>query len=156
MTTAELALIAALTDAQLLALTIYGEARGEPIEGRIAVASVIRNRLLAKHFGATYREVCLQKWQFSCWLPQGGQANYDTVMAAARQCLKVSRELGPDLRECAWIADGFVEDAIRDRVLGATHYATFEILASSKPPAWANGFHPVCSIGHHAFFKGIR
>jgi cell wall hydrolase len=156
MTHDELELVMALTEPQVLALTIFGEARGEPIEGRIAVASVIRNRVNAKHYGASFRDVCLKPWQFSCWLPQGGPQNYETVLAAARQFVRVDGKLGPDLRECVWIADGTIADTVRDRVKGATHYATFEILASAKPPAWAKGFEPVCTVGHHAFFKGIR
>ena len=35
----------ALTDTQILLLTLWGEGRGEPIEGRVAIGSVIRNRV---------------------------------------------------------------------------------------------------------------
>ena len=36
-----------LTDVQILALTLFGEARSEPIEGIVGVGCVIRNR----HYG---------------------------------------------------------------------------------------------------------
>ena len=46
-------LFATLDDAQVIALTLYGEARGEGVEGRIAVANVIRNRLTSGRWGET-------------------------------------------------------------------------------------------------------
>lgn len=55
-------------DIDILARTIYGEARGEPWEGKIAVAWVVRNRAeRGGWWGDTIREVCLKPWQFSCW-----------------------------------------------------------------------------------------
>ncbi len=48
-----------------LAATVYHEARGEPIEGQIAVAHVIMNRALKR--GLTVQEVVLQRKQFSCY-----------------------------------------------------------------------------------------
>src|SRR5512134_3045692 len=54
-------------DLSVMARTVYGEARGEPHEGRLAVAHVILNRARAGGwFGAGVSEVCLQ---FSCWNP---------------------------------------------------------------------------------------
>jgi spore germination cell wall hydrolase CwlJ-like protein len=43
MTDAEL--VGQLSQLDTLALTIYGEARGERVEGRVAVACVVRNRI---------------------------------------------------------------------------------------------------------------
>ena len=40
-----LALVHPLPDDAVLGLTLYGEARGEPIEGQIAVACCIKNRV---------------------------------------------------------------------------------------------------------------
>ena len=55
-------------DIDVLARTIYLEARGETHEGRIAVAHVIKERTEAKgRWKDTVLEVCLQPWQFSCW-----------------------------------------------------------------------------------------
>ena len=58
---------ARLSDLEVTLVTLFGEARGEPVEGLIAVGSVIRNRVKAARFGSTYRAVCLARWQFSCW-----------------------------------------------------------------------------------------
>lgn len=53
----------------LLAKLIHAEARGESLEGKIAVGAVIVNRLRAREFPKTIREIILQKnsevYQFS-------------------------------------------------------------------------------------------
>lgn len=45
--------------------TIAYEASGEPIEGQMLVAKVIQNRM--KQRNKTADQICLQKYQFSCW-----------------------------------------------------------------------------------------
>ena len=56
-----------------LARTIYGEARGEPIRGKEAVAAVVLNRVGRAMerggwwWGSSVAEVCRRPWQFSCW-----------------------------------------------------------------------------------------
>ena len=57
-----------------LARTIFGEARGEPIKGQEAVASVVLNRVkVAQARGGRYWwghdiiSVCQKPYQFSCW-----------------------------------------------------------------------------------------
>jgi hypothetical protein len=76
-----------LPDEAILALTLYGEARGEPIEGIIAVGCVIRNRVndTKKRWPNTYRGVCLQPWQFSALNVTGGGVNHDRVIAMAKK-----------------------------------------------------------------------
>lgn len=49
----------------IVAKTLYDEARGEDIEGLKAVASVIYNR--AGGDSQNFPAVCLKKYQFSCW-----------------------------------------------------------------------------------------
>lgn len=48
--------------------TILQEARSEPLEGQIAVAEVIHNRMKQKFFSnGTFRDTCLRPYQFSGW-----------------------------------------------------------------------------------------
>jgi len=56
-------------DFEIMAKTIYGEARGESRQGQKAVACVIFNRFRSgKWFAAkTLAGVCLKPLQFSCW-----------------------------------------------------------------------------------------
>lgn len=49
----------------LIAITVWGEARGESYEGKLAVANVICNRMRRQKVGAS--RVVLKAWQFSFW-----------------------------------------------------------------------------------------
>lgn len=48
-----------------LARLVYGEARGEPFAGQVAVAAVALNRLISKNFGNTLNEVIFQPGAFT-------------------------------------------------------------------------------------------
>ena len=52
-------------EAKIIAITILAEARGEGEAGMYAVGAVIAQR--AFEGKRTPSEVCLKKWQFSCW-----------------------------------------------------------------------------------------
>jgi len=139
---------AILSPEQTVAMTIWAEARAETIEGEIAVGCVIRNRLMRpKRFSSTWKEVCLAKWQFSCWIPQGGVANYQMLMTRCEQALT---GIIPWPRQCMWIADGIIGGDIEDRVSGADHYFASWMKVW---PKWANGLTPVAVIGVHRFYK---
>jgi hypothetical protein len=148
-------LVAALTDVQIVVLTLYGEARGESIESQIAVGCVIRNRLHTGRWGASYAKVCLAPYQFSCWRPEGGKANHETVLRAAEQLAR-STTLPEDqaLRQCAWVAQGIMGQWIADTVRESTHYVTADLFRAA-PPKWAAGKLPACTVGGHVFFAGV-
>lgn len=48
-----------------LARAVYHEARGEPLEGQLAVANVVLNRAASGKYPQTWCEVVRQPWQFS-------------------------------------------------------------------------------------------
>lgn len=58
-------------DRDILARTLWGEARGEGLAGQIAVAWTIRNRVndgkAKSWWGEGYAGVCQAPYQFSCW-----------------------------------------------------------------------------------------
>jgi hypothetical protein len=147
-------LIAKLGAREVVALTLYGEARGEGRKGREAIASVIGNRVKAKRYGKDLREVCLRKWQFSCWLPQGGAANYESVLDAARVLVN-GEDMGPVLKECLAIAGDLCEARLADPVKEATHYMTRSLWRSAKAPEWVKGLEPCATLGRHVFFKDV-
>jgi N-acetylmuramoyl-L-alanine amidase len=75
----------------LLARAIYGESRGEPYLGQIAVAAVIINRVLSRQFPNTFAQVIYQGGQFSA--VSDGQINLtpnQTAYRAARDALNGS------------------------------------------------------------------
>lgn len=60
------ALASSITDEQkIVAITLLAEARGEGNDGMGAVCAVIQQRAIERK--QTARQVCLAKWQFSCW-----------------------------------------------------------------------------------------
>ena len=141
-----------LSALDVFALTLYGESRNQPVEGKIAVANVIRNRLLTHRWGTSYEAVCLARLQFSCWTPIGGATNYRTLKTLKDQIIEGT--LAPDkvLRECYTIARVIMADELQDSVAHATHY----YVSGTPEPHWAQGHEPVCTIGSHRFYSGIK
>jgi N-acetylmuramoyl-L-alanine amidase len=78
----------ATQDLDYLAHTIYGEARGESFEGKVAVAAVILNRTDSGKYGNSIREVIFQMGAFTAvsdgqYYLQPDDASYE----AAREAL---------------------------------------------------------------------
>lgn len=140
-----------LPDDAILGLTLYGEARGEPIEGIIAIGHVIRNRArdAKARWPSNIRQVCLQKAQFSCWSPDGGSANHEAVLAAA-QTIMLKEKAPAMLEQCAWVALGISGNALVDNSKGATNY---HVATLNPRPSWAQSFVPVTQKGAHVFYK---
>ena len=135
-----------MTDLEALTLTIWGEARGEPIEGQIGVAMVMRNRLLEHYCGAqSYVEVCTAHDQFSAWAQEREQ------MQTASQALvwTASQVWQPALRLAHQIAQATLDGKLADNTGGANHY-----YASSIPaPQWALDQPVLAVLGAHRFYK---
>lgn len=77
------------SDVYLMAQIVYAESRSEPYEGKVAVASVILNRLQDPSFPKSIEGVIKQKNAFSCVV--NGQidvipdkASYDAVLEALK------------------------------------------------------------------------
>lgn len=147
----------ALTETQIVLLTLWGEGRGEPRAGREAIASVIRNRVVWGKWGDSYARVCLAPWQFSCWRAAGGRSNYDAVMGMAQALARGSEITDPIIRECGWIATGVIGAWLRDETRGATHYYNPDAMVPvGSVPKWALNLVPVATIGSHLFFRGVK
>ena len=128
--------------ADILARTLYGEARGEPPMGKVAVASVILNRVAANSwYGGTVEEVCLKPFQFSTW--NKNDPNLPKIKAVT--------ESDPVFAECLFVAKYALAGLFEDPTNGATHYH-----ASGVTPNWAEGKAPVIEIGRHAFYRGVK
>jgi N-acetylmuramoyl-L-alanine amidase len=75
-------------DLYLLARVIYGEARGEPYAGKVAVAAVVLNRVASSRFPNTIAGVVYQPGAFTC--VSDGQINLtpdDEAIRAARDAM---------------------------------------------------------------------
>lgn len=137
-------------DIAILACTLIGEARGEPIEGIVAVASVIRNRVQLKWQGRkTYYDVCISPLQFSCWNPD--DPNY-VLITELLKALNDGKELSDIyFRQCMVVADAIVNWNFRDNTNGATNYLTTILLNSIACPRWAKGLKVTAVRGNHSF-----
>lgn len=149
-------LVPQLTDAIALTATLFGEARGEPVLGQIAVACVVRNRVRQARVPRSYVDVCTAPWQFSCWHEDG--ANRDLTLLVAHALVTAqppglsAGELRA-LRQCAWIAAGVISGELHDDPTGsATHYLTAQLF-QRKPPSWAIDQPVLATIGAHVFLR---
>lgn len=142
-------------DADVLARTLWGEARGEFYQGMQAVANVVMNRCaLAKDYVTAHAKphplfgdgtpafACVCPYQFSCWnlsdpnLPK--LKKVDATDGAFSQCLLIAGDA----------VNGTLDDITR----GATHYFDRRL---PQPPHWAEGKTPCAVIGRHLFFNDI-
>jgi len=122
----------------LLQALIMGEAEAEPILGKLAVAWVVKNRVLDNRWPNDWKSVMLQPKQFSCFLP-----------AYFRPEILKRNWRQQTWRECRFAAFGVFQQYVRDMTGGANHYyATW-----APTPYWAKGNEPVAEIGNHRFFR---
>jgi len=143
-----------LTDVQVVALTIWAEARSQPLTGMFAVALVIRNRLrrhLPKRWGTTYRAICLKPEQFSCWNDPG--KNGKRLAAKIHEVLSPTTHSDPVFSCCLSVATEVMENVIPDFTGGADHYLTLELYGSDRCPSWAKKMTAVLSVADHLFLK---
>jgi hypothetical protein len=138
------------SEADVMARTMWGEARGEanPELGMGAVAHVILNRVdLHTWWGRSVIDVCQKPWQFSCWNLDNPNRRQllavNTSDARFRMALAISQDL---------IDVTPADRTRRDPTNGATHYYARRLI---RKPAWAADRPPSASIGGHDFFKGI-
>ena len=133
-------------DLDVLARTVYGEARGEGLDGQVAVAWVIVNRTThGQRFGGpAIVGVCLRPYQFSCW--NADDPNLDVIRSASVE--------QPAFMQCFGVACLVLAGALPDPTMGATHYFADSI----KAPKWVAGMEPRAKIGAHNFFLegGLR
>ena len=126
------------SDTEIMAKTVYGEARGEGLPGMEAVAAVIINR--AKNpgwWGRTISEICLKPMQFSCWNPNDPN----------REKLNGDLSADPIFQVCLRIVRRALSGVLPDPTKGSTHYHALNL-----NPKWATALVPNVQIGHHLFY----
>lgn len=99
------------SDIELMAKLIYAESIGEPYDGKVAVASVVLNRVINPSFPNSIKEVIFQKNAFSC-VKNGeikaipNQACYNAVYDAIKGYDPTNKALffyNPSTATCAWM-----------------------------------------------------
>lgn len=130
----------------VMARTLWGEARSEGPSGMRAVAHVILNRIeIARRHGGKYWwghdiiTVCQRPYQFSCWNP--ADPNRPKLMAVDDTDIHFATALRIARR-------AVIGKLGEDITYGADHYHTVDIT-----PFWVKGRKPVTVIGRHKFYK---
>ncbi len=131
-------------DRDVLARTLYGEARGEyarsGIAAFIAIGNVVMNRVQrGGWYGRTVAEVCLKPQQFSCW--NEGDPN---------RFLLDKADLGTNslFRLITTVVENLDSQRWPDLTGGCDHYH-----AASCHPSWAKGRNVQVHLGNHLFYQ---
>lgn len=138
-----------LDENQIMGLTIYGEARGETTQGKIAVGSVILERVDKQGWmGKTIHEVCLMPYQFSCFLPS--DPNFQALKLIAGDWIKKYMQ-SVDLQQCHAVTRGLIDGLIPRTPQIVKHHITQYKTPTAKA-AWAEKMTIVARIGGHEFY----
>ena len=131
-----------VVDAHWMALTMWGEARGEGEEAMRAVGHVIDNR---RRMGADFvTDTVSEAFQFSCW--NAGDPNRNAIERVLE--LPEGSEEHEMWRAARRIADEILAGRSADPTGGALFYHT-----DAVAPRWSRGIAPVRRIGSHLFFR---
>lgn len=134
-------------DRDVLARTLWGEARGEGLAGMVAVAWSIRNRVDdgkdKSWWGEGYVGVCQKPYQFSCW--NKNDPNYPFLSG-------VKPIPAAEFAMCRLAAEQVIGGLEPDPTGGATHYYATTM---PKAPGWTVGAEQTLKLGHHIFFRDV-
>lgn len=121
-------------DQECIAAAVYFEARGEPIEGQLAVAQVVLNRAASGKYPASVCDVVKQRAQFSFvrrgripLIPRATQAWHKAVAITHVAFEHLARQIGSDV---LWYHASYVA------------------------PSWGIRLTRVTQIGEHIFYSG--
>jgi len=136
-------------EADVLARTLWGEARGEGSAGMQAVACVILNRVEEAEkrgrlwWGNNIIQVCQKPYQFSCW--NRSDPNFKRLQEVDESNLYFASALRVAQRAIM----GALDDPTKGQDGGgATHYH-----AAGITPYWSRGEKPTAVVGRHIFYR---
>ena len=124
----------------VVARTLWGEARGEGRAGMEAVAAVISNRVHnPRWWGQDWVTVCKHPWQFSCWNLSDPNLAKITVVNGS----------DPTFVTATLVAENAINGRLADSTGGADSYYAL----GTPEPAWAAIAVHTVTIGRHAFYR---
>ena len=143
-----------LNDDEIMALTIWAESRGEPLPGKVAVGTVILNRVRLRQWdGNTIMEVCLWPKQFSCSNPDDKQR---TVLVDFAEDREFSFEHSASLKDCYVLAQGLINGVIRkDEDIWQSKCCQYLTTAAKQHCNWWKSMRFVKKIGNHEFYTDL-
>jgi N-acetylmuramoyl-L-alanine amidase len=120
-------------EANCIAVAVYHEARGETLEGQLAVARVIMNRAASGRYPGSWCGVVKQPWQFS-FVRNGYMPGVNESSTAWRNALGITR-----------IAINNAVPSLSNDVLW--YHANY------VAPSWGRRLTRVSQIGAHIFYR---
>lgn len=137
------------SDVELLARTLYGEARDQGEEGMTAVGNVVLNRLNKKSwYGDSIEEIIKMPYQFSVFNPETKPDEFEQD-DNYKATISVTID-DPEYIAAREIALGLLEGKIQDNTGGATHYYN----PDEANPSWIDSpkMKSLKKIGDHSFY----
>jgi spore germination cell wall hydrolase CwlJ-like protein len=120
-------------EANCIAVAVYHEARGESLEGQLAVARVIMNRAASGKYPTSWCGVVKQPWQFS-FVRNGYMPSVDQDSRAWRNALGITRLA--------------INNAVQSVPTDCLWYH-----ANYVSPSWGRRLTRVSQIGAHIFYR---
>jgi spore germination cell wall hydrolase CwlJ-like protein/cell wall-associated NlpC family hydrolase len=144
------------TDQMILARAIFGEARGEEKDGKIAVGWVIKNRVdNPRWWGRTYHEVILKYderssiHQFTCFDENDPKNEPNLKLVRDPLNDKNSDTVKNNWYESYDVAGGILNNHVDDPTDNADHYYN----PDTSDPIWDDHKAPRIKIGNHLFIR---
>ncbi len=128
-------------DMTCLAMNVYHEARGEPLEGQFGVAEVTMNRVADNRYPDSICEVVHQKRWDSLrkrYVSAFSWTEFDAV----------DEPEGEAWERAVFVARTTIDGERSQSLDGAVHYHAAHIR-----PSWSRGKRPVARIGRHLFYR---
>lgn len=153
-----------------LAKNVYFEARAESMQGKIAVASVVKNRVKDPKFPKTYCDVVRDGRHYESWktrhkavphnervfVPRRNQCQFSWYCDGVKDIiwiqLKDGRSIEPNKtswRDSVNVALMVITGEVRDNTGGAKYYYAHNLVY----PHWASQFTNTKVVGNHTFMK---
>lgn len=134
------------TPQMILARAIFGESRGLPDEGKVAIAWSIRNRVEDGRWPNNYHDVILQKSQFNAF--RENDPNWEYVK---NPFYKINTKQLAAWKKCYEIAGLVISGKIKDPTSGVNHYFSNYI----KYPDWTKSKNAkfIMKIGNTLFYN---
>ena len=132
-------------EVDLMARTLWAEARGQSDKEMTAVANVIINRLLDGRWGSTVTDVIMFPWAFSCHYVK--DKNHKMMRALDRSNFQFVRAENISREVLSGRLSGNLEDVAN----GATHYHAHYV-----NPRWASKKNVVAKFSGHVFYAEVQ
>lgn len=127
-------------EARCLAQAVYFEARSEPIEGQMAIAQVVLNRVHSVEYPHSICGVVFQ----------GQKHKNNCQFSFACDGISDQPQNPAAWKQATYVAEAALAHQQDDLTLDATHYH-----AAYVDPSWASALKPTVRLGRHIFYRDI-